>query len=232
MTTLLTIDQVTYEIQPPSYTALKLLNGPPRGGGGDTLWSSQYAVYDLLSPGMQKYLEGLEALHSAQIQADGSHNLGRPVRRDPVVTKHPLIRTNPVTGWKSVFFNPGFVTAIVGIPKAESNSIISYLNEIIATTQEVHVRYQWQKNDVAFWDNRVCVSTSSFHTTLGGADMPKNHSASYGFAPHRRHAVRTACHAERPVFDPAGKSQENELNARYGLPKVNKDGSGQSNYND
>ena len=37
---------------------------------------------------------------------------------------------------------------------------------------------------------------------------------------------------ERPVFDPAGKSQEEELSARYGLPKVNKDGSGQSNYND
>ena len=101
------VNQVTYEIQPPSYTVLKVLTGPPRGGGGDTLWASQYAVYDLLSPGMQKYLEGLEALHSAQIQADGSIALGRTVRREPVVTKHPLIRTHPVTGWKSVFFNPG-----------------------------------------------------------------------------------------------------------------------------
>lgn len=108
---------------------------------------------------MQKYLGGLEALHSAQIQADGSNALGRAVRRDPVVTKHPLVRTNPVTGWNSVFFNPGFVTAIVGVPKAESNAIINYLNELIATTQEIHVRFQWQKNDVAFWDNRVCVST-------------------------------------------------------------------------
>ena len=56
---------------------------------------------------MQKYLEGLEALHSAQLQADGSIALGRAVRREPIVTKHPLIRTNPVTGWKSIFFNPG-----------------------------------------------------------------------------------------------------------------------------
>lgn len=94
-------------MQPPSYTSLKVLTGPSRGGGGDTLWASQYAVYDLLSPGMQKYLEGLEALHSAQIQADGSIALGRTVRREPVITKHPLIRTHPVTGWKSVFFNPG-----------------------------------------------------------------------------------------------------------------------------
>lgn len=206
---------VTYEIQPPSYTSLKVLTGPPRGGGGDTLWSSQYAAYDALSPSMQKYLEGLTAMHSAEMQAQGSRDLGRAVRRDAVITEHPLVRVNPVTGWKSLFFNPGFVTKIVGIPKTESDAIIGYLNEVIATTQELHVRFQWNKNDVAFWDNRVC-----------------NHSASYGFAPHRRHAVRVCCHGERPVFDPAGKSQENEFAERYGIPKVNKDGSGIVNYND
>lgn len=131
---------MTYELQPPSYTSLKVLTGPPRGGGGDTLWASQYAVYDALSVPMQKYLEGLTALHSAQMQAEGSRAAGRPVRRDPIVTEHPLVRTHPVTGWKSVFFNPGFVTEIVGVPKVESNAIISYLNEVLATTQELHVR--------------------------------------------------------------------------------------------
>ncbi|GME48687.1 Taurine catabolism dioxygenase TauD/TfdA [Neofusicoccum parvum] len=206
---------VTYEVQPPSYTSLKLLSGPPRGGGGDTLWSSQYAAYDAMSPYMQKYLESLTALHSADIQAEGSKQMGRTVRRDPVTTEHPLIRVHPVTGWKSLFFNPGFVTKIVGVPKVESDHIISYLNEIIATTNEAHVRFQWNKNDVAFWDNRVT-----------------NHSASYGFAPHRRHGVRVCCQAERPYFDPAGKSQEEELCAKYGLPPVSKDGSGVVNYND
>ncbi|KAF2239878.1 TauD-domain-containing protein [Viridothelium virens] len=206
---------VTYEIQPPSYTSLKILTGPPRGGGGDTLWSSQYAAYDAMSAGMQKYLENLTALHSAEIQADGSRAIGRPVRRDAVVTEHPLIRTNPVTGWKSLFYNPGFVTKIVGVPKTESDYILRYLSEVIATTQEGHARFSWNKGDVAFWDNRVC-----------------NHTATYGFAPHRRHAVRVACHAERPVFDPASTSQEEEFNAKWGLPQVNKDGAGQQNYND
>lgn len=63
------------------------------------------------------------------------------------------------------------------------------------------------------------------------ANAYQNHSASYGFAPHRRHAVRVACHGDRPAFA-GGKSQEEELNVRYGLPKISKDGSGQSNYND
>jgi taurine dioxygenase len=92
------------------------------------------------------------------MQVNDSIALGRPVRSDPVTNAHPLIRTNPVTGWKSLFFNPGFVTKIVGIPKMESYAIISYLNELIATNQEIHVRFQWQKHDVALWDNRVVVS--------------------------------------------------------------------------
>ncbi|KAJ5783153.1 Taurine catabolism dioxygenase TauD/TfdA [Penicillium paradoxum] len=206
---------VTYEIQPPSYTSLKLLTGPPRGGGGDTLWTSQYAAYDVLSSHMQTYLKGLTALHSADMQANDSRALGRPVRREPVTTEHPLIRTNPVTGWNGLFFNPGFVTKIVGVPAAESDAIIRFLSDVIATTQEMHARFSWNEEDVALWDNR---ST--------------NHSASYGFTPHRRHAVRVAVHAEKPVLEKSGRSQEDELNALYGLPAVNKDGSRQSNYND
>ena len=157
---------VTYEVQPPSYTSLKVLTGPPRGGGGDTLWSSQYAAYDALSGPMQKFLESLTALHSSHMQAEGSRAAGRPVRREPIVTEHPLIRSHPVTGWKSLFFNPGFVTAIVGIPKVESDMIISYLNEVVATTQEFHVRFQWNKDDVAFWDNRITVRLLLFRSTL------------------------------------------------------------------
>jgi alpha-ketoglutarate-dependent taurine dioxygenase len=120
-----------------------------------------------------------------------------------------VLTISPVTGWKSLFFNPGFVTKIVGVPKTESDHIISFLNEIIATNPEIHARFQWKKGDVAFWDNRVC-----------------NHSASYGYA------VRVCCQAERPYLDPSSKSQEEDLAERYGLRRANKDGSGVVNYND
>ena len=119
----------------------------------------------MLSPHMQKYLESLTALHSAELQAQGTRDLGRTVRREAVTTEHPLIRTNPVTGWKSIFFNPGFVTKIVGVPKTESDHIISLLNEIVATSPEIHVRFQWNEGDVAFWDNRSTVS-KFFHDLL------------------------------------------------------------------
>lgn len=107
---------------------------------------------------MQTYLKSLTALHSADMQASDSRDSSRPVRREPITTEHPLIRTNPVTGWNSLFFNPGFVTKIVGIPKTESDAILRYLTEVIATTQESHARFQWGNNDVAIWDNRTTVS--------------------------------------------------------------------------
>jgi sulfonate dioxygenase len=65
-----------------------------------------------------------------------------------------------------------------------------------------------------------------------GTKTIQNHSATYGFAPHRRHAVRVATHGERPYYSADGKSQEEELNEKYGLPTGNKDCSGVGNYND
>lgn len=106
---------------------------------------------------MQKYLEGLTALHSAEEQAVGSRAAGRHVRREPVITEHPLVRTHPVTGWKSLFVNPGFVKQIVGVPKMESDVILEYLNNIVVATQELHARFRWEPHSVAFWDNRCCV---------------------------------------------------------------------------
>jgi sulfonate dioxygenase len=65
------------------------------------------ALYSSLSRGMQIYLEGLTALHSAVAQADGARGAGLAVRREPIETAHPVVRVHPATGWKSVYVNPG-----------------------------------------------------------------------------------------------------------------------------
>jgi sulfonate dioxygenase len=69
--------------------------------------SCSYALYSSLSPGFQKYIEGLTALHSAVAQADGARAAGLPVRREPIESVHPVVRVHPVTGFKSVYVNPG-----------------------------------------------------------------------------------------------------------------------------
>lgn len=178
------------------------------------MWTSNYAVYDSLSEPMQKYLESLTAIHSGVAQAADSARVGQPLRRDPIETEHPVIRTHPVTGWKSVFLNPGFVTALRGIPTSESQAIMTYINSLVATQQEDTVRFKWNSQDVAFWDNRTT-----------------SHSASFGYYPYRRHGVRVTVTGEVPVFDKNGTSQQDHFDAEVGLVR-NKDGSAGGNYND
>jgi taurine dioxygenase len=44
--------------------------------------------------------------------------------------------------------------------------------------------------------------------------------------------VRVCCQGETPSLSSDATSQEEDLGKKYGIPAVNKDGSGQSNYND
>jgi sulfonate dioxygenase len=171
---------VSYELQPPSTTSLKVITGPEYGG--DTLWSSGYAVYSSLSPGMQTYLEGLTALHSGVAQADGSRAAGLPVRREAIESVHPVVRVHPTTGWKSVYVNPGFTRRILGVPKAESDNILQFLFRQAAENPDFQVRFHWQAGDIAFWDNRIVT-----------------HSATFDFWPQVRHALRATPHGERPT---------------------------------
>ena len=108
-----------------------------------------YAVYSSLSPGFQKYLEGLYAVHSAVAQADGARASGTHVRRKEIETIHPIVRVHPVTGWKSIYVNPGFTRRIVGVPKAESDAILSYLFHQISENPDYQVRFRWEKDSVS-----------------------------------------------------------------------------------
>ncbi|KAH9052903.1 alpha-ketoglutarate-dependent sulfonate dioxygenase [Lactarius deliciosus] len=149
---------VSYELQPPSATSLKVITGPETGG--DTLWSSR------LCP-LLTYLEGLYAVHSA----------GKPVRREPIETTHPVVRVHPATGWKSVYVNPGFTRRIVGVPKAESDVILAFLFAQIAENHDFHARFKWDTNDVAIWDNRVVTHTATFDFWPATRHCPSCHAA-------------------------------------------------------
>ncbi|KAJ9092722.1 hypothetical protein QFC19_008647 [Naganishia cerealis] len=170
---------VTYELQPPGPTLLRNLVTPDLGG--DTLFSSGAAVFSSFSPPYQRYLESLSAVHSGHEQARGARGAGQHVRREPIETVHPIVRVCPSTGIKSVFVNAGFTRRIVGVPKAESDHVLSFLHEQFAVNHDFAWRVKWEKDDVAIWDNRVV-----------------NHSALFDFWPERRHAVRVTPQAERP----------------------------------
>ncbi|MCF3195086.1 taurine dioxygenase [Pseudomonas fragi] len=130
--------------------------------GGDTLWAAGIAAFEGLSKPLQVLLDGLTATHdftkSFPLERFGStpEDLARweQTRKNNPPLSHPVIRTHPVSGRKSLFVNEGFTTRINELSEAESEAILKLLFAH-ATRPEYTIRWRWQENDVAFWDNRV-----------------------------------------------------------------------------
>ena len=130
--------------------------------GGDTLWASGIAAFEALSAPLQQLLDGLTATHnfikSFPVERFGNtpEDLARweETRKNNPPLSHPVIRTHPVSGRKALFVNEGFTTRINELEEAESEAILKLLFAH-ATRPEFTIRWRWQENDVAFWDNRV-----------------------------------------------------------------------------
>ena len=76
--------------------------------GGDTAYANMYAAYDALSDRMKVMLDGLEAVHSnAQRHQYQYVSEDAPVTESDLAAfppvKHPLVKTHPVTGRKSLY---------------------------------------------------------------------------------------------------------------------------------
>lgn len=119
----------SFEANPPSYTILRLVRTPETGG--DTIFTSQTALYDKLSPSFQTLFEGLKGVHSSEHGYVNSINRGSQPFRGPVRREHPLVRTHPVTRLKSLFYNPSFVIHLQGLKGAEALHTLNFLRESV-----------------------------------------------------------------------------------------------------
>ena len=153
---------ITFAANPPTGTVLYSHVAPAIGG--DTVWASGTAVYDSLPRALQLYLEELHAIHSFEHSgwpayfeklSDGDARY-RKARLDHIPVVHPVIQTHPVTGKKIVYVSPNFTDRIKGLPRQESDALLSFL---FARFQrpEFQARLRWEKNTVAIWDNRATV---------------------------------------------------------------------------
>jgi sulfonate dioxygenase len=171
----------TYENQPPGTTFLYALDVPE--AGGDTLFLNQAAAYRRLSPAFRERLQGLKAVHSGHEQAQAALTRGSIVRRAPVSSIHPLVRTHPVTGEKALFVNPQFTRYIIGYKKEESDYLLKFLYDHMAFSQDLQCRVKWAPGTVVVWDNRVTA-----HSALLDWENKE-----------RRHIARITPQAEQPT---------------------------------
>lgn len=182
----------SYNLQPTYLSVLYSKEVPPTGN--DTLWASTTAAYEALSPGMKKMLDGLTAVHSASeafSQGGGNREAKYAGDYDGIAyqksealvneVEHPVVRTIPETGHKSLYVNSMFTLRFKDMTKEESRPLLEYLWAHIAKP-EFQVRHRWTANCIAMWDNRVV-----------------QHLAVNDNFTHRRTMRRVCVTGERPV---------------------------------
>ncbi|CAK7212873.1 hypothetical protein SCUCBS95973_001608 [Sporothrix curviconia] len=195
---------ISFEAAPADFTIMRATQLPT--AGGDTLWASGYEVYDRISEPYQRFLESLTATYAqpafaASADAGGFAMFAGP-RGSPLnvgttlVSHHPVVRTNPVTGWKSVFGLGMHVQKIDGLSTPESDRMKDWLLSIVAENHDLQVRFRYQgPGDLAIWDNRSVFHTATFDYA--------------GLGP--RTAMRSVGVAEPPYLDPESKSRQEAL---------------------
>lgn len=148
---------ISWKANPPLGTAIQITETPP--AGGNTCWISTSKAYDWLSPGLQKYLEGLTAVHSWEVSGfrevlgeRGDDALIAAIKAfKPVV--HPVVRKNPDSGRKCLFVNADFTRNIQGVDRHEARGMLQFLLEWLKKP-EFMVHHQWTAHQIAVWDNR------------------------------------------------------------------------------
>ena len=135
---------------------------PPTGG--DTVWASMELAYATLSEPMRRFLAPLRAVHTAADAYDPRTTGTAKYEGKAAITytfsdsiydrvEHPVVRTHPVTGRKSLYVNAMFTERIVGLERHESDALLAMLFAH-ATRPEHTCRFRWEPGSVAIWDNR------------------------------------------------------------------------------
>jgi taurine dioxygenase len=175
----------TFRKTPTKYTILRCEIMPEFGG--DTLWANMEAAHDGLSDTFRAMISGLRAVHDFQnfrvLFKNTEEDRIKLHRMEDMFPNpsHPVVRTHPVSGRKSIYVNPQFTLRIEGLEPVESRAILDVLFAQ-ARVPEYQFRIRWTPGTIVFWDNR---STQ--------------HYAANDYYPQRRRMERTAVVGDVPV---------------------------------
>ncbi len=151
--------------------------------GGDTSFANAAAAYNRLEHDVQSRVDSLYAIH------DFSRTFGQRMSEEEREKKqeeypparHPVIRTHPVTGERSIYTNKPFVSYIEGIEEKESRYLLRVLEQAILDPS-IQCRIKWEVDTVVMWDNRIV-----------------QHHAANDFYPQTRHVERVTVVGDRPI---------------------------------
>ncbi|NKC11556.1 MAG: taurine dioxygenase [Gammaproteobacteria bacterium] len=175
---------VTWRECPSLGSILRARVVPPVGG--DTLFADMEAAYDRLSDETKETLGGLMAVHDNEVFLRGMQRGGasdeaiEAKRAEFPPARHPVVRTHPVSGRKSIYVNKVFTRTIEGMADAEAQALLQSLY-LKAWIPDYQCRFRWRVDSLAFWDNRAV-----------------QHYAAADYWPERRVMERVTVIGDRP----------------------------------
>lgn len=152
--------------RPPKATVLHAVTLPD--AGGDTQFANMAAAYAGLPETTKNRLADLMAIHVYQSSHSARKLMGLSdvnKERVPNAVLHPIVRTHPENGRRSIYINPIRIEGIVGLDHKEALPLLDDLLEH-ATREEFQYRHEWRTGDLVLWDNRCLL-----HKANGDYDM-------------------------------------------------------------
>jgi taurine dioxygenase len=140
---------LAYRERPSLGSMLYAIELPDRGG--DTGFANMVSAYERLPARLKEAVGSRRALFSS------TRNLS-------LHGHHPVFRTHPETGRKSIFVNPQLTKGIDGMAAAESEALLAEIYEHCRRPEFIYW-HKWRPGDLVFWDNR-CVLHIADHTRL------------------------------------------------------------------
>ena len=159
----------SYDLEPAMGSVLLARELPDEGG--DTLFANMYRAYEALSPGLQRTLEGMRAVHGAahifgpkgvhKSNPESAARYGNDhLAGDDVL--HPVVIRHPLSGRKALYVNPAFTLRFEDWSVEDSKPLLEHLYRH-ATRPEFTCRFRWQPGSIALWDNRATWHLSLIH---------------------------------------------------------------------
>lgn len=155
--------------------------------GGDTLFANMEAAYDALDDETKERIDDLVAVHDNEVFLSGLKAGGatdeqvEAMRKQYPPARHPVVRTHPVSGKKSIYVNQVFTRTIEGMEESEAQGLLERLYRQ-AWVPDYQCRFRWRVDSFAFWDNRAA-----------------QHYAAADYWPSERRMERVTIIGDRPV---------------------------------
>ena len=171
---------VTWREAPSMGSILRGVVIPP--AGGDTCFADVGAAYDRLRDEWKARVDDLVAVHDymAFFGSRIEESKRAEMREKYPLASHPVIRTHPETGQRSIYTNRPFTSHIEGVSAEESREILDYL-ELKVMNPSIQCRVRWAVDTFVMWDNRAV-----------------QHCATDDFFPETRRCKRVTIVGDRP----------------------------------